>query len=126
MKETNYNFLVENSEVMTSISNARGDFYKDGYDFNVIIWGHSLDRSDENYIKEIFSFNGKKEEQVKVIIYYFNKNAYFDLLSNLFLILGVKQVEKWMKKGWLKFEENPDIAKLNGIEPVELPKYSAS
>ena len=30
-----------------------------------------------------------------------------------------------MKKGWLKFEKNPDMAKINGIEPVELPKMTA-
>lgn len=29
-----------------------------------------------------------------------------------------------MKKGWLKFEQNPDIAKLNNIEPVELSKLA--
>jgi hypothetical protein len=29
-----------------------------------------------------------------------------------------------MKKGWLKFQENPNIAEINGIEPVELPKIA--
>ncbi|WP_323809373.1 AbiH family protein [Acinetobacter defluvii] len=121
IKETNYNFILEDNEVMNTIKNARGDFYKDGYDLNIIIWGHSLDQSDGNYIKEIFSLN-EKEEQVKIIIYFFNKAAYFDLLSNLFLILGNDKVELWMKKGWLKFEKNPDIAKINDIKPVELPQ----
>lgn len=37
-------------------------------------------------------------------------------------MLGKEKVEKWMKKGWLKFEKNPDIAKLNNIQPVELLK----
>lgn len=30
-----------------------------------------------------------------------------------------------MKKGWLKFEKNPDIAKINDIEPIELSKMIA-
>ncbi|UIJ76070.1 MULTISPECIES: AbiH family protein [unclassified Acinetobacter] len=92
--------------------------------YNIKVWGHSLDRSDSNYIKEIFSFNGELiEHRCNVVIYYFHEQAKFDLLNNLLDIIGKIIVEKWMKKGWLKFEKNPDIAKLNGIKPVELPKY---
>jgi len=95
--------------------------------YNITVWGHSLDRSDANYIREIFSFNGVLiEHRCNVVIYYFNEQAKFDLLNNLLDIIGKIIIEKWMKKGWLKFEKNPDIAKLNGIEPVELPKYKAS
>lgn len=122
MKNTHYNFILEDKVVMDVIRNARGDFYKDGYDLNIIIWGHSLDRSDENYIREVFSFNEKIDEQIKVIIFYFNNSAYFDLLSNLILILGIEKVENWMKKGWLIFEKNPDIAEINDIKPIDLPK----
>src|SRR5690606_4193647 len=94
---------------------------------NIKVWGHSLDRSDSNYIKEIFSFNGELiEHRCNVVIYYFHEQAKFDLLNNLLDIIGKIIVEKWMKKGWLKFEKNPDIAKLNGIKPVELPKYQHS
>ncbi|RFS30738.1 hypothetical protein DYI81_09330 [Acinetobacter sp. SWAC5] len=92
----------------------------------IYIWGHSLDVSDENYIKEIFSINSEKYKNFEVVIFSFGKQAYFDHLCNLIHILGREKVELWMKKGWLKFEENPDIAKLNGIEPVDLPKISAS
>lgn len=48
-------------------------------------------------------------------------SAQFDLLSNLIYILKKDKVENWMKKGWLRFEPNPNIAEINGIEPVELP-----
>lgn len=91
---------------------------------NFYIWGHSLDISDEIYIKEVFSFNEPYDCLVRVIIYFFNEQAKFDLLANLIHILGKEKVEKWMKKSWLKFEPNPDIAKLNNIEPVELPKLA--
>lgn len=91
--------------------------------YNITVWGHSLDRSDASYIREIFSFNGVLiEHRCNVIIYYFNEQVKFDLLNNLLDIIGKIILEKWMKKGWLKFEKNPDIAKLNNIEPVSLPK----
>mgnify|MGYP001297461858 CR=1 FL=1 len=92
---------------------------------NISIWGHSLADSDENYVEEIFKLNNKDNLECIVTIYYY-KNDVSKLLNNLLGILKKEKVEKWMKKGWLKFEENPDIAKLNGIEPVELPKYTAS
>lgn len=42
-------------------------------------------------------------------------------------ITYIREEENWAmdEKGWLKFEKNPDIAKINGIEPVELPKMTA-
>lgn len=86
------------------------------------VWGHSLDYSDNIYIKELFSFNEPYDQNVRIVIYYFNKQANFDLLANLIHILGKEKVEKWMKKEWLKFEENPNIADINGIEPIELSK----
>ena len=90
----------------------------------IFIWGHSLDVSDKSYIAEIFSFNYDYDQQVRVIIFYFNQTAKFDLLANLIHILGNELIEKWMKNGWLKFKPNPDIAELNNIKPVELPKIA--
>mgnify|MGYP003434605393 FL=1 len=97
---------------------------KEIYQMNIYIWGHSLDTSDETYINEIFSFNTEFDEQVRVVVYYFDHQAKFDLLANLLHILEKDKVELWMKKGWLKFQENPNIAEINGIEPVELPKIA--
>ena len=93
--------------------------------FNFYIWGHSLDISDQEYIKDLFSFNLEKDQNVKIIIFHFDEPAKQELWGNLLHILGKKKIEQWMKKGWLKFEKNPDIAKINGIEPVELPKMTA-
>lgn len=119
MKGTDYIFLRSNSEYADL-------FYPRGIGshhlINVNIWGHSLDISDEDYVQEIFSFNDQSYPNVRVIVFYFNHTAKFSLLANLLHILGKEKVEHWMKQGWLKFEPNPDIAQLNQIQPVELPK----
>ncbi|MTD10147.1 hypothetical protein GIX10_01575 [Acinetobacter sp. YIM 103518] len=91
-------------------------------DLNFYIWGHSLDESDRGYIEELFSFNEPYDQQVRIVVYHFNDEAKYDLLANLINILTKEKVEKWMKKDWLKFEPNPDIAKLNIIAPAALPK----
>lgn len=92
--------------------------------YNIQIWGHSLDQSDENYIKEIFSFNGEfVQQRCNIIIFYFNNYAKFELLNNLLSILGSSLVEKWMKNGWLKFEPNPNVVEKNNIQEVTLPKF---
>lgn len=78
-------------------------------DINFIIWGHSLDVSDEVYINEIFSFNEVIDNNVRVIIYHYNTKAKSDLLTNLFHILGKDKVELWVKEKWLVFQQNPSI-----------------
>ena len=88
------------------------------------IWGHSLDVSDRDYIVDLFSLNDGMDRNVRVTIYYFDKNAKFMLLNNLLAILEKDKVEQWMKNKWLKFELNPNIVELNNIEPVELPKIA--
>ncbi|MEB3857386.1 hypothetical protein MSH06_07980, partial [Acinetobacter pittii] len=89
--------------------------------YNIQIWGHSLDQSDENYIKEIFSFNGEFiQQRCNIIVFYFNNYAKFELLNNLLSILGSNLVERWMKNGWLKFEPNPNLVEINNIQPVDL------
>lgn len=60
---------------------------------NFYIWGHSLDVSDKDYILDLFSLNDDMDRSVRVTVYYFNKNAKFDLLNNLLAILGKDKVE---------------------------------
>lgn len=90
---------------------------------NFSIWGHSLDISDQDYIKDLFSLNDDIYRNVRVTIYYFDRNAKFSLLNNLLGILKKDKVELWMKNGWLKFEPNPKID--FGIEEVVLDKEAS-
>lgn len=78
-------------------------------DLTFHIWGHSLDISDKYYITDLFSLNDDIDRNVRVIIYFFDKNSKFSLLNNLLVILGKDKVEKWMKNKWLTFEPNPKI-----------------
>ncbi|MFV5489835.1 AbiH family protein [Acinetobacter sp. ASP199] len=78
-------------------------------DLNIVIWGHSLDYSDKEYIIDLFSLNDEIDRNIRVVVYYFDKSAKFSLLNNLLAILDKDKVEQWMKNGWLKFEKNPEI-----------------
>ncbi|WP_089605870.1 AbiH family protein [Acinetobacter piscicola] len=91
-------------------------------EMNISIWGHSLDVSDKDYIKDLFSLNDDIDRNVRVVIYFFDKNAKFALLNNLLAILGKNKVEDWMKSKWLKFKENPKIVMENAITLEDLPK----
>ncbi|MFW2148309.1 AbiH family protein [Acinetobacter sp. TY1] len=88
---------------------------KSKLNLNVSIWGHSLDISDQDYIKDLFSLNDDMDRNVRVMVYYFDKNAKFSLLNNLLAILGKDKVEHWMKNKWLQFKENPKIVLENAI-----------
>ncbi len=78
-------------------------------DLNFIIWGHSLDVSDKDYINDLFSLNDDIDRNVRVTVYYFDKATKFALLNNLLAILGKDKVERWMKNQWLVFKPNPEI-----------------
>ncbi|MDK1684469.1 MULTISPECIES: AbiH family protein [Acinetobacter Taxon 24] len=78
-------------------------------DLNFYIWGHSLDVSDKDYILDLFSLNDDMDRNVRITIYYFDKNAKFTLLNNLLSILDKDKVEQWMKNKWLQFKPNPEI-----------------
>lgn len=88
----------------------------------IYIWGHSLDVSDKDYILDLFSLNDDMDRNVRVIVYYFNKTAKFDLLNNLLAILGKDKVEHWMKNQWLQFKENPKIVPESAITLEDLPQ----
>jgi hypothetical protein len=80
---------------------------------HIVFWGHSLDKSDKDYIKELFSLQDDWDFGVTVSVYFHDASAKFSMLANLIHILGNLKVEQWMKRGWLKFEPAPDIYKLN-------------
>lgn len=121
-KDTDYLFLDEGSPIMERIKSSRN--LARWEDTNILIWGHSLDSSDREYITSIFGLNDKKDLGVRVVIFFFNSQAKFALLNNLLAILGKDKVEQWMKKGWLKFEPNPKID--FGVQEESEPKLEAS
>ena len=110
------------SAYLESIENELLELRKDNnLNLSFYIWGHSLDISDKDYIIDLFSLNNDMDRNVKVVVYYFDKNAKFSLLNNLLAILGKDKIEQWMKNGWLKFKPNPEI-KFGIEEKSELEK----
>ena len=118
MNHTDYQFLQENSALTnlekeklspTSISSESP--------IEIYVWGHSLDSSDSDYIKELFSFNKGVSPSINLIIYYFNTPH--SQLANLISIMGKDIIEKWMKERWLEFVESPDIYRLNTDKEYE-------
>lgn len=80
--------------------------------YDIIMWGHSLDISDKEYIKGIFNINANlNSPKVYLIIWYYGTPH--TSLANLIHIMGKDIVQNWVKKGWLRFEPTPDIYALN-------------
>ncbi|HCT73313.1 MULTISPECIES: AbiH family protein [Psychrobacter] len=125
VNNTNYKFLSGN-EGLKSLekTHQKGSSYWNVQPYEIYIWGHSLDSSDSDYIKEIFSFNKGGYTSIYLIIYYFpSPHAQ---LANLISVMGKDIIEMWMKKGWLEFVEAPDVYSLNNTEGYvdEISKHS--
>jgi len=77
-------------------------------DFVFFFYGHSLDKSDQDYINEVFNFidevsiNSKR----KIIIIIHNIQSKAKLLINLISIRGKNDIVKKMREGILKFVLN--------------------
>lgn len=125
VNNTDYQFLSGNSDLIKlEKDKVRTTIYGATKLFEIYVWGHSLDSSDSDYIKEIFSFNKGNEVSLYLVIYYFpSPHAQ---LANLISIMGKDIIEIWMKKGWLEFVKAPDIYDLNNTEGYvdELSKHS--
>lgn len=66
--------------------------------------GHSLDKSDEDYINEIFDFIiSLKTKTKKIIIIYHNEDSKSKLLINLLNIRGKKDIQELMRSQILTF-----------------------
>lgn len=102
-KQTDYQFLYNIEEL-------------DSYTF--YFWGHSLDVSDKEYIREVFNQLNKDKsyihqryvESTNIIIFYHSISAKADQLNNLLSIIGKEEIEMLMKRKKLIFvhatEEN--------------------
>lgn len=67
-------------------------------------WGHSLDKSDSNYINEVFDFVDSAKSKIKrIAIIYHNEGSRSKSLLNLFSIRGRKDIELKMRNHQLVF-----------------------
>lgn len=111
--DTDYEFIKEYER------NDKGNFI-------FFFLGHSLDKSDEEYINEVFNFvNNKKFTKRKIVVIYHNQKSRSNLLKNLLDIRGKKDIVNLMKNKDLIFvnnksnelfrELNRDITQRSGI-----------
>jgi len=67
-------------------------------------WGHSLDKSDEDYLNEVFDFvNDLKTKTKKIIIIFHNEESKEKLLLNILNVRGKKDVQDLMRSQILEF-----------------------
>ena len=91
--------------------NNRTDFYflnkiekSDSENYVFYFWGHSLDKSDSNYVNEIFDFLDTSKSSIKrIVIIYHSEGSRSHCLLNLFSIRGKKDIEAKMKSQELVF-----------------------
>lgn len=105
VSNTDYMFL-DNSDV--KLTSKPPINYLLQNDYEIIIWGHSLDSSDGEYIREMFNLNSDNLLNRVTIKIWYHGSQHMQL-ANLMYIMGKDIVQEWMKKGWLVFEAAPDI-----------------
>lgn len=113
INDTDYQFLDDEKLTIKQL-HIGGKLYNssDFIPYKIIIWGHSLDISDKEYIQDIFRLNLENSmHEVTLEIWYYGTPH--TSLANLIHIMGKDIVQNWVKKGWLKFEKVPDIYTLN-------------
>jgi Bacteriophage abortive infection AbiH len=101
-KETEFGFLDKNNK-----------YLKRSEPVDYFIWGHSLDRSDEKYIRRLFEEISDTSEfnWSRITIYFHCKNSKASLLKNLLAIIGKDVIEEAIRLGFLKFLKAPYIWK---------------
>ncbi|MGI9582212.1 AbiH family protein [Chryseobacterium sp. RRHN12] len=95
-KQTDFQFLHDIGEISSHT------FY---------FWGHSLDISDKEYIREVFDQLDQSKSKIfapyiidtKIIIFYHSISSKADLLNNLLSIIGKDEIEGLMKQKRLTF-----------------------
>lgn len=90
--DTDYAFIRELSD----------DEYED---FIFVFWGHSLDKSDQDYINEVFDLVSNLKSYIrKIVIVYHEKKSKSKMLINLLDIRGKKNIQDLMRSNILVFE----------------------
>ena len=102
-KETKFGFLDE-ADCQSQLNR--------GIDY--FVWGHSLDSSDEKYIKRLFneiSNNSPYSANSTITVYFHCEDSKASLLKNLLSIIGKEIIEKSIRLKYLKFSLAPKIWK---------------
>lgn len=108
LKDTDFMFLEHNSLDIVRPKSVMEPKSK----YELIIWGHSLDSSDAEYIREIFNLNQPQMAAEVVVKVWYHSSAHKQL-ANLMHIMGKDIIQKWTKQGWLIFEKAPALYKSN-------------
>ena len=95
-KQTDYLFLEEYQRDSTVVKNMKKYVF--------YFWGHSLDYSDRQYIREIFQFLDDNNDN-KIKIFYHSISAKGDQLRNLLGIIPKEIIETYMKEKKIEFIE---------------------
>ena len=111
IKNTDYSFL-DNTTGLKSIKSITREVGQSWKKYEIIAWGHSLDSSDAEYVREMFSLNSENLLNRVVIKVWCHQSPHMSL-ANLMHIMGKDVIQEWMKKGWLVFESAPDIHEEN-------------
>jgi hypothetical protein len=89
--ETDYVFIRELEQ--TSFEN-----------YVFFFWGHSLDKSDQDYINEVFDFINKSKSNIKkIVVVYHNNTSKSKMLVNLIEIRGSQDIQDLMRSNVLIF-----------------------
>lgn len=110
INKTDYQFLNEDKIKRIKLNDA--SVISSQNTFEIVIWGHSLDISDKEYIEELFSLNQKNANFKTVVKVLFHSSPH-DSLANLMNILGKDLIQNWVKNEWLIFEKSPDIYQIH-------------
>ena len=108
INNTDYKFLYN-----TQLKYPKSFYPSPGKQYEIIIWGHSLDASDAEYVREMFALNDDSLLNRVVIEVWFHGSPHTQL-ANLIHIMGKDIIQEWMKKGWLSFKtQAPNVYELN-------------
>lgn len=91
--------------------------------FTFYFWGHSLDISDKEYIREVFDQLNESKSKIhiryirdtKIIIFHHSVSSKADLLNNLLSIIGKDEIEGLMKQKRLTFVQATEDNLFNAI-----------
>lgn len=71
--------------------------------------GHSLDKSDKDYVLDLFKFlEADSSKKSKICVFYYNKNDKENKLKNLFNVVGEQKISEMNKNERLYFTELND------------------